>query len=46
VTLATDALWFDAAVMATVIALGHCLLGYFEERTPRWRKPVTRSTAR
>ncbi|HYH65287.1 MAG TPA: hypothetical protein VD866_11385 [Urbifossiella sp.] len=37
-TLATDTLWFDAAVMATAIALGHCLLGHFEERTSKWRK--------
>lgn len=24
--------------MATAIALGHCLLGHFEERAPKWRK--------
>ena len=38
VTLATDTLWFEAAVMATVIALGLILLGHFEEQTPKWRK--------
>ena len=37
-TLTTDTLWFEVAVMATVIALGHSLLGHFEERTPKWRK--------
>lgn len=37
-TLATDTLWFEAAVMAMVIALGHILLGHFEEQTPKWRK--------
>jgi hypothetical protein len=37
-TLAIDTLWFEVAVMATVIALGHSLLGHFEERTPKWRK--------
>ena len=37
-TLATDTLWFEAAVMATVITLGHIFLGHFEERTPKWRK--------
>ena len=26
--------------MATVIALGHSLLGHFEERTSKWRKAV------
>jgi hypothetical protein len=24
--------------MAKIIAIGHCLLGHFEERTPKWRK--------
>ncbi len=24
--------------MATIIALGHSLLGHFEEKTPKWRK--------
>ena len=37
-TLATDTLWFEVAVMATVIALGHSLLGHFEEQTSKWRK--------
>lgn len=37
-TLATDTLWFEAALIATLIALGHILLGHFEERTPKWRK--------
>jgi hypothetical protein len=41
-TLSTDALWFEAAVMATVIAMGHIYLGHFEERTPKWRKMAKR----
>ncbi len=39
-SLSTDTLWFEVAVMATLIALGHCLLGHFEERTAKWRKVV------
>lgn len=39
-TLSTNTLWFEIAFMATLIALGHCLLGHFEERTPKWRKVV------
>jgi hypothetical protein len=38
VTLTIDTLWFEAAMMATVIALGHILLGHFEEQTSKWRK--------
>jgi hypothetical protein len=37
-TLAIDTLWFEAAVVATAIAIGHSLLGHFEERTSKWRK--------
>ena len=31
-------LWIDAAVMATMFALGNILFGHFEERTPKWRR--------
>ena len=31
-------LWIDAAVMATLFALGNILFGHFEERTPKWRR--------
>lgn len=34
----TDTLWFEVALMCTLFAVGHILLGHFEERTPRWRK--------
>jgi hypothetical protein len=36
--LTTDSLWFEIAIVSTTIALGHILLGHFEERTPRARK--------
>ncbi|MBX2967396.1 MAG: hypothetical protein KF845_14735 [Cyclobacteriaceae bacterium] len=36
----TDSLWFEVAITSMVIALGHILLGHFEERTPRVRKLV------
>jgi hypothetical protein len=31
-------LWIDAAVMASLFALGSILFGHFEERTPKWRR--------
>jgi hypothetical protein len=31
-------LWIDAAVMASMFALGNILFGHFEERTPKWRR--------
>ena len=31
-------LWIDAAVMATLFAIGNILFGHFEERTPKWRR--------
>lgn len=34
----TDSLWFEIAIVSTTIALGHILLGHFEERTPKERK--------
>ncbi len=34
----TNSLWFEVAIVSIVIALGHILLGHFEERTSKWRK--------
>ncbi|MBL8855391.1 MAG: hypothetical protein JNK57_15600, partial [Planctomycetaceae bacterium] len=39
-SLSTSTLWFEVAVAATIIALGHCVLGHFEERTAKLRKVV------
>jgi hypothetical protein len=39
-TLATDTLWFEVAVISTFVAVGHIYLGHFEERTPKLRKLV------
>ena len=39
-TLGLNTLWFEVAVMGTLIALGHIYLGHFEELTPKWRKAV------
>ena len=33
-----DTLWFEVAVISTIFALGHILLGHFVERTPKWQK--------
>jgi hypothetical protein len=38
VSFATDTLWFEAAVMASIFAVGNILFGHFEERTPKWRR--------
>lgn len=37
-TLALDTLWFEVALVSTLVALGHILLGHFEVKTPKWRK--------
>ncbi|MBK7230870.1 MAG: hypothetical protein IPH93_01000 [Saprospiraceae bacterium] len=34
----TDSLWFEVSIVSITIALGHILLGHFEERTPKSRK--------
>jgi hypothetical protein len=34
----TGSLWFEVAVVSSLIALGHIFLGHFEERTPKLRK--------
>ncbi|TAE12076.1 MAG: hypothetical protein EAZ95_12870 [Bacteroidetes bacterium] len=31
-------LWFEVSIVSTIFALGHILMGHFEERTPRLRK--------
>ena len=36
----TNTLWFEIAIVSTTFALGHILLGHFEERTPRSRKLI------
>lgn len=43
----TDTLWFDVALMASLIAIGSTLFGRFEEHKPRWRRvlKVTLGTA-
>ncbi len=35
---ANNSLWFEVSVVSVTIALGHILLGHFEERSPRGRK--------
>lgn len=30
-------MWFEVATVSTLVAIGHILLGHFEEKTPRWR---------
>lgn len=34
----TNSLWFEVAVVTTLLLLGHILMGHFEERSPKWRK--------
>lgn len=34
----TNTIWFDIAIVAIVLVLGHISFGHFEERSPRWRK--------
>ena len=34
----TDTLWFDIAVVMTMIAVGSILFGHFEEHKPKWRR--------
>ncbi len=36
----TSSLWFEVSIVSTIVALGHILLGQFEERTPRIRKLI------
>ena len=31
-------MWFEIAVIAVFLLVGHILFGHFEEKTPRWRK--------
>ena len=33
-----DTLWFDAAVVMTIFAVGTILFGHFEAHRPKWRR--------
>ena len=33
-----DTLWFDIAVVMTIVAVGSILFGHFEEHRPKWRR--------
>lgn len=35
---ATDVLWFDAAIVLGIFAIGSILFGHFEEHKPKWRR--------
>jgi hypothetical protein len=35
---ATDTLWFEVAVIASIFALGQIFFGHFELHTAKWRK--------
>ena len=34
----TDVLWFDAAIVLALFAVGNILFGHFEEHRPKWRR--------
>jgi hypothetical protein len=34
----TDVLWFDAAIVLGIFAVGSILFGHFEEHRPKWRR--------
>jgi len=34
----TDTIWFDLAVLMTLIVVGNILLGHFEQHKPKWRR--------
>ncbi len=34
----TDVLWFDAAIVLAILAVGNILFGHFEEHKPKWRR--------
>ena len=34
----TDVLWFDAAIVLAIVAVGNILFGHFEEHKPKWRR--------
>ncbi len=33
-----DTLWFDIAIVMTIVAVGSILFGHFEEHRPKWRR--------
>lgn len=36
----TDSLWFEVAIVSITFALGHILMGHFEERAPKTKKLI------
>jgi len=34
----TNSLWFEVAIVTTILLSGYIFLGHFEERSPKWRK--------
>ena len=36
--LSTATLWFDAAIVLGIFAVGSILFGHFEEHKPKWRR--------
>ena len=36
----TDTLWFDAAVVLGIFAVGNILFGHFEAHKPKWRRAL------
>ena len=34
----SDSLWFDAAIVLGIFAIGNILFGHFEEHRPKWRR--------
>jgi hypothetical protein len=34
----TDTIWFDAALVLGIFAVGNILFGHFEEHRPKWRR--------
>ena len=37
-TLSTDTLWFEIAIVCGIFAFGSIFFGHFEEHTSKWRK--------
>jgi hypothetical protein len=37
-TLSTDTLWFEIAIVCGIFAFGGIFFGHFEEHTPKWRR--------
>ena len=41
----SDTLWFEVAIVTTIIAVGSILLGHFEAGLPRWRRLLKAAAA-